>query len=37
MDDYITKPLARADLFRVLQSSCPGKAGESDVSATIAR
>jgi two-component system sensor histidine kinase/response regulator len=37
MDDYITKPLARADLQRVLQSCGPNKAGQPHSPATIAK
>jgi two-component system sensor histidine kinase/response regulator len=37
MDDYITKPLARADLLRVLQNSGRSRAADSRVPATIAR
>jgi signal transduction histidine kinase/CheY-like chemotaxis protein len=37
MDDYITKPLARSDLFRVLQSCAPVRAADPDASATIAK
>ena len=37
MDDYITKPLARADLQRVLQNCGPDKAGQPHSPATIAK
>src|SRR5688572_966678 len=37
MDDYITKPLARADLQRVLQNCSPNKARQPHSPATIAK
>jgi CheY-like chemotaxis protein len=37
MDDYITKPLARADLQRVLQNCDPDKGAQPQSPATIAK
>jgi signal transduction histidine kinase/DNA-binding response OmpR family regulator len=37
MDDYITKPLARADLQRVLQNCCPNKGAAPPSPATVAK
>jgi signal transduction histidine kinase/CheY-like chemotaxis protein len=37
MDDYITKPLARADLQRVLQNCGPNKGAQPPAPATIAK
>jgi CheY-like chemotaxis protein len=37
MDDYITKPLARADLQRVLQNCGPNKGAKPPSPATVAK